>query len=314
MFRRLFSQFRNSSLVHATGIYTFTGIINGSVIFFLLPILTRYLSPEEYGLVSMFRVLVSFAFPLIGFFQSVGREYFDRERLDFPAYVANVLLTIFVNAGMVGIILYLLSGSIYNLTSFPAVWLWAVLLFALGKSLVQSVLVLWRVQVKPKPYGSFQISQSLTAFVMAIVLVVALKLGWKGAIKADAFAMGLFGLLAIYFIHRAGLIRLSFNLSYIRDIFLFSAPLILHSWGRTIVTMADRVFITKMVGIGDTGLYAAGYQVGMIIFLVTQSFNNAWVPYLFGRLKEDDERSKLKIVRFTYTIFPVFLARLWCWD
>ena len=55
-----------SSLVKNTGIYIITSIINSAIPFLLLPILTRHMTPEDYGMVSMFLLLVSFATPFVG--------------------------------------------------------------------------------------------------------------------------------------------------------------------------------------------------------------------------------------------------------
>jgi O-antigen/teichoic acid export membrane protein len=311
MLRSVFNRIQHSSLVHATSIYTFTGVINGSVIFLLLPVLTRHLSPEAYGIVANFRVLVSFVLPLIGFFPPIGRQYFDRDRLDFRAYMANVLLTIFVNALVVGALLFFVSGIVERYAAFPAAWLWAVLLFALGRSLLQTILLLWRVEVKPYRYGILQIAETIVSVAAAILFVVVLGLGWQGAVEADAFAMLLFGAAAVVFIVTSGWFKPRFRWSYIVDIFVFSTPLIFHTWGRTIITMVDRIFITNLVGLGEAGIYAAGCQIGMIIFVITASFNNAWMPYLFEKLKEGNERSKLRIVRFLYLYFiAVFIGSL----
>ncbi|PKP18950.1 MAG: polysaccharide biosynthesis protein, partial [Bacteroidetes bacterium HGW-Bacteroidetes-21] len=62
-----------------------------------------------------------------------------------------------------------------------------------------------------------------------------------------------------------------------------------------------------MISASETGIYAVGYQVGMIMSLLQSSFNQAWVPWLFGKLKTNDDQIKLKIVKYTYLYFLLMI-------
>ena len=302
-FRDALIRVKNSSLLRATGIYTVTGVINGSIIFFLMPFLTRNLTTEAYGIYSMFRVLTAFVVPFIAFYAVVGRQYYEREHIDFPAFVTNTLMIIFVNTGLVILALWLFSDPVSRISSFPAPWLWAVVIYSIGRALMYVRLTLWQVQVRPVPYGVLQILQTALTFVLAILMVVFLHQGWQGAVKGESYSYAFFGLVSLYFIYRGGFFKPQFHGSYVKEILVFNVPLIFHALGRTIVTMSDRIFITNMVSLSDTGLYSAGYQIGMIVFLLTQSFNNAWLPHFFSKLKMNDKRANLNMIKFTYLYF-----------
>jgi len=105
-------------------------------------------------------------------------------------------------------------------------------------------------------------------------------------------------------------IKFSFNKKYIKDALFFGIPLIPHALGGWIITGIDRIFINSMVGVAATGIYTVGYQVGMIIGLLAHSFNLAWAPFLYEKLKENNYSTKIKIVKFTYlyNIGIIFLA------
>jgi O-antigen/teichoic acid export membrane protein len=68
-------------------------------------------------------------------------------------------------------------------------------------------------------------------------------------------------------------------------------------------TALDRFFLTSLVGLDQTGNYTVAYQLGAVISLITVSFNNAYVPWLFDKLNKNDFQIKRKIVRFTYLYF-----------
>ena len=63
-----------------------------------------------------------------------------------------------------------------------------------------------------------------------------------------------------------------------------------------------------MVGLEEMGSYAVGYQIGMVIALVQNSFNQAWIPWLYSRLKENKLSVKKQVVKITYVYFGVILV------
>lgn len=93
-----------------------------------------------------------------------------------------------------------------------------------------------------------------------------------------------------------------------RQALKFGVPLIPHAFSGFLMTMTDRILITNMVGISATGIYSVGNQVGMIIGLLAASFNTAYVPWLFQRLKQNNEEVKRKIVLLTYSYYAAILV------
>ena len=55
-----------SGLFSGAAIYLVTSLMNAAIPFMLLPILTRYLEPEEYGQIAMFQVLVNALAAVVG--------------------------------------------------------------------------------------------------------------------------------------------------------------------------------------------------------------------------------------------------------
>ncbi len=47
------------SLIKSSGIYTLSSFISAAVPFILIPVLTRVLSPEDYGVLSMFSIVLA---------------------------------------------------------------------------------------------------------------------------------------------------------------------------------------------------------------------------------------------------------------
>ena len=82
------------SLFGSAIVYTLTNAVSAGIPVLVLPVLTRVLTPEEYGRVAMFSVVVTLfgAFTGLNVHGAVGIRYFARKDVDFPRYVATCLI------------------------------------------------------------------------------------------------------------------------------------------------------------------------------------------------------------------------------
>jgi len=65
--------------------------------------------------------------------------------------------------------------------------------------------------------------------------------------------------------------------------------------------------LTHFIGIETNGIYTVGFMVGQIIGLLQNSFNQAWVPWVFKSLKDGNSLIKVRIVKYTYIYFLLIL-------
>lgn len=319
MINKLLKIFR-SKLFKSSGIYTLSNIFEKSIPFLLLPVLTRYLSTEDYGIVSMFVVLVGLSIPFTGLATkpAVLRSYYKKE-IDFPAYVSNTLFILLFSTAGVSLIFALFADIISKYSGFPAEWLFTVIIVSATQYVTNILLVIWQAQDKPIQYGVFKIGLTTLNLAIAIGLIVGLGYGWEGKILGQIIATALFFGIGLIILWRYGLIKFKIVKEYISHALSYGIPLIPHSLSTFLITMIDRVFITNMIGISETGIYTVGYQIGMIIGVLADSFNKAWTPWLFEKLNEGGIQIKQKIVKFTYgyivgiTALAIFLSLIAPW-
>ena len=137
-------------------------------------------------------------------------------------------------------------------------------------------------------------------------------MGWQGRVLPQVVVAVLFGLVAFYLLYKNGfIVQFSIVKEYKVKALTFSTPLIFHTLGGSIIGFSDRFFILIMLGLDNVGIYSVAYQIGMVIALVQNSFNQAWVPYFFEKLKENKLSEKVKIVKITYLYFAFMLLLAW---
>jgi O-antigen/teichoic acid export membrane protein len=305
----LFNKLSGSVLLKSSFIYTGTRVINSAIPFLMMPILTRYLNPTDYGIVTMFQVLVGIIGPFTGLSinGAINRQYYERDKINFPRYVANSFYLLLLSTFIVGLFFMIFAPQISSFSAFPEEWLWAVLLVSFCHFIIAVVLLQWQVQVKPLYFGIFQITNTILNVSLSLWFVVLLGFDWQGRIQGQVLTAVIFALIALYVLWKNGWLAKGLSKQYMMHGIKFGVPLIPHSLGSFLITMTDRFFITNMVGIAETGLYAVGYQFGNIIGIIQDSFNKAWVPWLYERLKKDDDNEKIRIVKITYIYFVAIL-------
>ena len=75
-----------NSLFGSAVVYALTNAISAAISLLVLPVLTRVLTPEEYGRVAMFSVVLTLfgAFTGLNVHGAIGIRYFEKKQIDFP--------------------------------------------------------------------------------------------------------------------------------------------------------------------------------------------------------------------------------------
>ncbi|SNB45050.1 lipopolysaccharide biosynthesis protein [Geobacter sp. DSM 9736] len=303
----------SSELCKSASIYTLSRIINAAIPFLIMPVLTRYLTPTDYGIVAMFGILVGIVSPFVGLslHGAVSVKYFDNTELNLPKYIGNCVFVLLASTVLVSGVMWLFSEPIAKLSSFPTEWLWAVVLVAFAQFISLIALTIWQVENKPARFGAFQNLQVLVNVGLSVFFVVVMGRGWQGRLEGQIVTLVFFAAIALVLLRKNGWLKYDFDRGAIRHALAFGVPLIPHALGVLLIMQTDRIFLTNMAGIATAGIYSVAYQFGSIIDLGASSFNQAYAPWLYRQLPEINDEGKRRIVRMTYAYFVfVFFAAI----
>ncbi len=316
MLKRVIIRFTKSSLTKSVVIYTFSSFLNSATPFLLLPVLTRLLTAEEYGILSMFNATSSFFVPFVGMSVSTAilRKVADGNVKEGKEYIYNCLIVVVGCTLTVSIIILLLSRSISKWTEIPRGFFPFLIIYTTSVCICNATQSLFQIQEKVKNYTIFQNLGTLFNLLLSIVLVVIFKMSLKGRIYGLTLSKLFFALIGLAIISWYVGDNRVFRLTYIKDVLLnFGLPMIPTEIKTTILTYTDKLFVTNMVSIGATGIYAVGNQFSMPLLILAQAFNLAFVPWLFKKLGEARYEEKIKIVKLTYAYFVIALSLAVLW-
>lgn len=296
-------------LLRQAAIYAVSQFGSRAIPFLLLPVLTRYLSPADYGIVTMFllTVLVLEPFVSLGLAGAFVVKFYDKT-VDFPRYLWTCLSMVLGMAAFVWIVVFVARGPLGELTQVPSVWLLLAVPLVLARTIYGALLELFRVREQAVRYGIALNSQSLGLILLTVVLVAGAGLTWQGRLAAEVVGTIAFALVALLILWRSGWLRRGFVPAYGRHLIQFGVPLIPHTLGAVLMVQTDRLLLTNLVGVEETGLYTVGYQLALVIQLAALAFNSAYAPWLFRNMSEGAPGVHERLVRLTYVQFAAMGA------
>lgn len=307
------SQAQNKSFLAGTVIYLISNVINAAIPFALLPVLTRYLSPEQYGEVAMFQTLLGALAAFVGLSMhgAAGRKFYDSNlgNNELKEFVGSCLQILLITTAIVLFVLLLISSQLTEWLGLESRWVFLALITTACTVVFQIRLSQWQVRKQASKYGVAQIVKSVFNVAISLGLVVVLMQGSVGRMSAQVWTATIFAIVAIGLLKRDDLLCFFvWRPAYIREILRFGVPLIPHVGGMFLLVSVDRFVINSELGLAKAGIYMIAVQFSAALSLIFDAVNKAFVPWLFERLKRDDATEKASIVKITYAWYAFILS------
>ena len=287
-------------------IYGGTNAIKALVPFLMLPILTFYITPKEYGDLSLIETTIMFLLPFImlNINGAINVEYFRQDnRTKYKQYVLNAIVLSFLSFLLISSLFFLFKIQISTWINIDIRWIEFLVLFTFLRVLSTVILVIFQASQRPKLYAYFSISQTLIDFSISYYLVVILQYSIAGRIAGVYSSFFLFMLLALYLLYKMDYFKEKFTFKYTKEILSFGIPLIPHAIGGMILAMSDRYFIAYFIDNSEVGLYTVAYQVSALLLLISMSINQAWSPMFFRLMKEGNHKKIDKVITILFFLF-----------
>jgi len=291
-------------------IYLGSSILNKMIPFLLLPILTKYLSPKEYGILSIYFIAITLYSAFIGMAMhtNISKNFFNTSRDELSLYMGNIVIILSINTLLYFIVTLVISSFKDSLFSIPLNWIYLIPIISFFLMLNELNTTILRNEGKSYLFGIIEVGNSAIKMVLTIIFLVIFSFGWKSQVLGTFIGAMLFAVVAVIYMNIRGFIKLNFCKDKIKSILHLSMPLIPHVLGSMVIAMSDRLFIERMVSIEMVGIYSVGYMFGMVVMIFTDAFIKAWSPWFYKSLASITKTRKKKIVKYTYIyIVGVFI-------
>ncbi|MEO5844594.1 MAG: oligosaccharide flippase family protein [Caldimonas sp.] len=296
-------------LLRAGLIYTVANVLSAGVPLLLLPILTRALSPAEYGEVVGFFILVSIAGSVagLGVHSAVAVRWFSRREQDFPVFVGSAVWLAVLSTVVCAALLVAASVPLASRFGVPAAdWPWAAVLA--GATVIIGVrATLWQSQAKALRSALLQVIHAGTNVSLSLLAVFAFSLGAQGRIAGATLAGLCCAVAAVFLLRRSGDMHWATRRHDGAALLRFGLPLIPHSLAGAVLVSADRFSVAGVLGQEALGIYGAAAQLGMVMNVLGDALVKALTPWLYRQLAASSQFGALRVVALTYLLVPLWL-------
>ena len=297
---------RTSSL---SGIYAIGDLSVRGLRFFLLPLYTAYLTSDDYGILSIARVVTSIAVAgmSLGLNGAAFKFYYDFDGDQRKRFYGTLWIFLLVIPGLLLILTELVGPIIFKqvfrhvpYSPYLRLALWTSYFTIAFANLSRELL---KASERAIPFILINLVRSVLIIGITIWLVAYLKMGAVGALYANFIGVAVTAFVSISIIRKY--VSFSFDLSLIKKALLFGIPLIPHFLAHWVLAASDKVILERYTSLQQVGVYSVGYLLGSIMMLFVAACNNAIFP-LFGRAKPiDDSQTRTLAKMTTYYVLAI---------
>lgn len=269
--------------------YTIGNYLIKGLSFLTIPIFARLLESYDYGMYNTYMAYESIFYIIVGLvlhssFKNAKYKFSN----NFNQYVSSCLLLGMLNAMawfLFSNILYNYIGKYLNIEK----WIMNILLLhSFGGALIQYYNTYVGLYYE---YRKFLVISFFNAFfnIMGSIFLIKTVFNqtrYYGRIIGSAVPVIIIGVyIVIYFLKRS---RPCLNRSIWKFALSYSLPIIPHGISQVILVQFDRIMISNMVGVAESGIYSFAYNVYTIIQITASSLSNIWEPWFFEKMHEGD--------------------------
>lgn len=275
-------------------IYGLGGIINKLIPLIMIPVITR-LMPDKtfFGISDMATAIVSFgtAIAVMGMYDAMYRMFFEKEDIGYKKSVCTTTLVfVAISSLAVSLLMVIFKGVLsHRFLSSPDYSF--IIYFAAVNVFLDSLNVVLasptRMQNHRKTYLLINMASPLVSYTMSVILLlsghylIAMPLG----LVISSFMINI----AYLYINREWF---SFGLAskkLLKLLLPIALPMAVNVLTYWVFNSCDRLMITNMINIGESGVYAIGSKLGHASQLVYTAFATGWQYFAFSTMKEDDQ-------------------------
>ncbi len=301
-------------LTRHSAVYGFGHIVSRLVNFVLLPLHTNWLTPADFGVSTLvFSVLAIMTIVYTFGLDAAFLRYFILS--DDPKKRKQVFSTAFwavcAFAALFTVLMYGFAGTVsrwvisegdysrlFRLTS----------LILLFDALAFLPLLYLRAEERSRQFVLMKFINVLINVAMNVLFLVYLRKGVEGIFWANLWASAVTFVLTLPILFRN--IGRLFSWTDFNELLKFGLPYVPAALAVVVLDLGNRFILEKMAGLEITGIFSAGYKLGIFMSLVVAAFRFAWPPFFLSTSKQENAKDVFAKV-LTYFVFVaavIFLA------
>lgn len=270
--------------------FSIGGYINALIGLLTVPIVTRMLSPEQYGVASLISIIVEMlvVFCSLALDQSFVRFFYEvqeRERgkllqdcLYYPiliTFLSSFIIFIFRNQ----ISIFILGKIEKNI--------WLIIVFSILSLIIKSfAFLVVRMQQKGGLYSFFYIFIKVVEFSFILLFFKIYGDNYKVIVLATLFSTLITSLLMIVVERKIWRLGGKRKIEK-KELLNFSAPLVFTLALTWVFASSDKITIKLFSNLKELGLYSGAFRIVSVISVIQTGFTSFWTPFIYEKYSKE---------------------------
>jgi O-antigen/teichoic acid export membrane protein len=277
------------------GILALTQLVGAFCGFLVLPIITKQLGAENYGIWTQLMVSMGLICPvailnlpwaLIRFLAG------EKDKKEIRDGVWSVSTTVLALSAVLSLFLILFSGPVSRFFGSPPIFIWFLAAIIIFEFLNQTFYNIFRAFQQIKKYCFFAIFQKLGETGL-IISAIVLKYGLTGVfVAALASRIIIFLIMGFFIVKEIGLKTPHFL--RMKEYLKFSLPTVPDSFSMWAVQSSDRYLVGFFLGAAFVGYYSSAYTIGLFVINFLVSPFSFLLPALLSKLYDEKKMDNVR--------------------
>lgn len=294
--------------------YTVGNILIKGINILTLPIFSRIMSTEEFGVYNVFLSYDAILFVIMGFalhtsIRSANTEF----KGEIDRYTSSISLIYIINTLVFMLAVILFGGVLSDWLGFEKAVLYMLILYSSSSAVLTLYNERISLEYSYKKYLIVALINSLGNVVISLILILTAFRNQKdfGRILGSTVVIFLLALCLLLLIFRKA--KPKYDRKYWRFGIKYSLPIVPHGISQVLLAQFDRIMIRAMVSDAAAGIYSLAGNIKLILTVITTSIATAWNTWFYGEMDNKNYemiRNRARQLAGVFALFTIGLMAL----
>ena len=298
----------NSKKAVKAGIaYTIGNILVKGINFLALPLFSRIMTPDEFGVYNVCVSYDAILFVVIGLamhssIRSANYEF----RGEIDRYTSSISLIYIAITAFFFLLFTLFGGILSKWMHFQRVILYMLIIYSFGSAVLNLYNQRLSLNYSYKKYILVSLTNSLGNIGLSLVLILTVFRDHRdiGRIIGSSTAIFILACALLVSFYRKAKPR--FNRAYWQFGIKYSLPIVPHGISQVLLAQFDRIMIHSMVSASAAGIYSLAGNINLIMTIITDSISTAWSTWFYEEIDKKHYSEIQKRAAQLSALFMIF--------
>lgn len=283
-------------LLKKLGQFSIGPIVSALIGFITVPIITYFISPEEYGKSSMFTLAISILqlFVFLGMDQAYTKRYY--ETINRAKLLTNAIFPAFILVTVIDLCLFFSKGKVAELlfgSTNEIICVYALIMMLPGLAIEKFALMDIRMQQRGVLYSLMSILLKALTLICIVALFIQFQKSFRAIVFGTTAAQLVYSVILLFCVRKSFIIKISLlDWKEIKSLLKFGLPIVPVSIIGWALSGMDKVMLRGFCDYSELGMYEVAFKVVNIIGIVQTCFTSFWVPVAHQWNNDNVEKSR----------------------